>query len=154
MTPVHSHTGREEVSEYLNDAYRSSSSNHKAQASTRMWIQPSQRDKLKRLSSEARTPVLQFLRDRPPLRRTLSRDSPYLEEAFQLAVDAIGEVHAEMCAALLIAQCVLMVQICLDSSTRQNPFSMPMGHLHQRSHAFQTQHMTSSILCHNACDTR
>lgn len=93
MTPVRSHTGREEVSEYLSDAYKTSSNQYKAPSSTRMWIQPSQRDKLKRLSSEARTPVLQFLRERPPLRRTLSRDSPHLEEAFQLAVDAIGQVH-------------------------------------------------------------
>ena len=73
-----------------------------------MWVQPSQRDKLKRLSSEARTPVLQFLRERPPLRRTLSRDSPYLEEAFQLAVDAIGQVHLKCVEHLLLhSACVL-----------------------------------------------
>ena len=94
MTPVHSRTGREEVSEYLNDAYRASSTHYKAPASTRMWIQTSQRDKLKKLSTEARAPVLQFLRDRPTLRATLGRDSPHLEKAFQLAVDAIGQVHS------------------------------------------------------------
>lgn len=94
MKHVRSRTGREEVSEYLNDAYRASSTNYKAPASTRMWIQESQRDRLRKLSSEARTPVLQFLRERPPLRKTLGSDSPHLEEAFQLAVDAIGQVHS------------------------------------------------------------
>ena len=94
MTPVRSHTGREEVSEYLNDAYRVSSTQYKAPASTRMWIQEGQRDRLKKLSSEARAPVLQFLRERPRLRHTLGRDSPHLAEAFQLAVDAIGQVHS------------------------------------------------------------
>ncbi len=96
MTPVHSHTGREEVTEYINDAYRTSPSQYKAPASTKMWSQQTQRERLKKLSADARTPVLQFLRDRPPLMRTLKRDSPHLEEAFLLAVDAIGQVSASM----------------------------------------------------------
>lgn len=93
MTPVRSRTGREEVSEYLNDAYRASSNQYKAPASTKMWNQDTERNKLKRLSSDARLPVIQFLRDRPNLRKTLEGDSPSLQEDFQLAVDAIGQVH-------------------------------------------------------------
>ena len=94
MTPVRSHTGREEVTDYINDAYRTSCNQHKASANIRMWIQSSQRNKLKGLSSDARTPVLQFLQARPILIRTLQRDSPHLGEAFKLAVDAIGQVFA------------------------------------------------------------
>ena len=105
MTPVRSRTGREEVSEYLNDAYRASSNQYKAPASTRMWNQGPQREKLKSLSSDARLPVLQFLRERPGLRRTLEGDSPHLQEYFQLAVDAIGQVHYE-CVQQLLASSV------------------------------------------------
>ena len=94
MTPIRSHTGREEVTEYINDAYRTSSNQNKAPANIEMWTQPSQRDRLKRLSPDARTPVLQFLRERPSLIRSLQSDSPHLGEAFKLAVDAIGQVFA------------------------------------------------------------
>ena len=104
MTTVRSHTGRKEVTEFINDAYRTLPSEYKAPDSRKMWNQTSQRERLRRLSSEARIPVLQFLRDRPQLMRTLKRDSPHLAEAFQLAVDAIGKVHAST------QQCYLLLQ--------------------------------------------
>ncbi|DBB00067.1 TPA: hypothetical protein ACH3X1_013923 [Trebouxia sp. C0004] len=70
-----------------------------------MWIQPSQRNKLKGLSSDARTPVLQFLQARPTLIRTLQRDSPHLGEAFKLAPyeteqwETLAEILMEACIA-------------------------------------------------------
>lgn len=94
MTPIRSHTGRDEVTEYIHDAYRTSSDQNKAPSNPDMWTQPSQRDRLKRLSPDARTPVLHFLKDRPSLIRSLQSDSPHLGEAFKLAVDAIGQVFA------------------------------------------------------------
>ncbi|DBA71119.1 TPA: hypothetical protein ACH3X2_011529 [Trebouxia sp. C0005] len=75
-----------------------------------MWIQHSQHNKLKGLSSDARTPVLQFLQARPTLIRTLKRDSPHLEEAFKLAVDAIGQPYEteqwETLAEILMEACI------------------------------------------------
>ena len=98
MTILPSYSGRREVTDFL--AYAGHpDSQPEVLALKIMWTQKHQREKLRRLSPEARAPVLKFLQDRPPLIRNLQRDSPHLREALLLAVDAVGQVHA--CMALL-----------------------------------------------------
>ena len=99
MTILPSYSGRREVTEFLAYAgHPDSQPEVLALKIISMWTQKQQREKLRRLSPEARAPVLKFLQDRPPLIRNLQRDSPHLREALLLAVDAVGQVHA--CMAL------------------------------------------------------